>query len=99
MRRAAGRGLRYFFGAVLALAATLGATRAAAQQGPRITGVVFDSTSMQPLPGARVGLLGTQIALFLQQQVDLGDADLFVVDARRHVRRISRRFAAASAGF
>ncbi|HSG08552.1 MAG TPA: carboxypeptidase regulatory-like domain-containing protein [Longimicrobiales bacterium] len=52
--------------AVLALGATLGATRTAAQQGARITGVVFDSTSMQPLPGARIAVLGTSV---------LGDAD------------------------
>lgn len=53
---------------VLALAASvLAATQAAAQGGTaRITGVVFDSTSMQPLPGARVAVLGTSV---------LGDAD------------------------
>ena len=38
-----------------------------AQQGSAmLTGIVFDSTSMQPLPGARVAVLGTNV---------LGDAD------------------------
>lgn len=48
---------------VMAVAAgTLCTKQAAAQQGTaRLTGVVFDSTSMKPLPGARVAVLGTGV--------------------------------------
>ena len=58
-------------GAVALAALTLVAPRAAAQatgqQGTaRLTGVVFDSTAMNALPGARVAVLGTNV---------MGDAD------------------------
>jgi len=53
--------------AMVAAASTMVTSRAAAQQGTaRLTGVVFDSTAMQPLPGARVAVLGTSV---------MGDAD------------------------
>ncbi|MDP2958664.1 MAG: carboxypeptidase regulatory-like domain-containing protein [Longimicrobiales bacterium] len=55
--------------AVLALAAVtaMGAPATGAQEGTaRLTGVVFDSTEMRPLPGARVAVLGTRV---------VGDAD------------------------